>query len=267
MLNERRKQLSLFVEHDILVATQGVVEAVNPIKIALCDDDQMMLDTYTKLCQNVGGKHGIDTKIKAYKSGNDLMFDLEEPMFRSTLDLLFLDITMPGLNGVEVAREARELGYNGVIVFITGSKDYYSDAFDVRAFHYIVKGESSARFEEIFLSAVELSRDANRDEIVLSGWGELRNIKRSSIEYFKTANGVVTVRYDNQEFEFLGSLNKLEDQLKGYGFFRIHRNFLVSLSQIKSISYGGVIMAGGEELPVGRKYYPELKSTVNSLAL
>lgn len=241
---------------------------MNSVRIALCDDDQMMLDTYTKLCQKVSEKHNIDAKIKAYINGSDLMFDLEEPRFRNTLDLLFLDITMPGIDGVEVAREARDLGYNGVIVFITSSKEHYSDAFDVRAFHYLVKGESAARFEEIFLSAVELSQDANREEVVLSGLGgELKNIKLNSIEYFEIANGVLTVYYDSQKFKFLGSLNKLEDQLKDNGFQRIQRNHLVSILHIKSISFNGVTMLDGKELPVGRKYYPDLRNAVSSLTL
>jgi len=237
------------------------------IRIIVCDDDKTLLDTYTQLCKKVSNKYNIAAEIKGYSSGSDLMFDLEDPKFQSTLDMLFLDISMPGLSGVEVAREARALGYTGVIIFITASEEHFRDAFDVGAFHYITKGESMRRFEEVFLRAVEHLNDSNKKEITLSCWGEYKKIKISDIEYFEVVNRVIIVYYDNKSFELQGSLQKLEITLANYGFQRIHRNFLVSLSYIKQMTFKYVVLLNGKELPVGRNYYSGLKSAVNKMKL
>jgi len=227
----------------------------------------MSLETNIKICRRISDRHKFDVEIKGYISGNDLMFDLEDANFSNSLDLLLLDITMPGLNGVDVAREARGLGYTGVIIFITASEDYFRDAFDVGAFHYIVKGESMAHFEEVFLKAVDVLKEMDRKEILLSGWGELRRVAISSIEYFEVVSRNIIVYYEGKVFEFHGHLKKLEEQLASNGFQRIHRNYLVSLMHIKNMTFHEVVMSNGKTLPVGRTYYSELKEAVNKIKM
>ena len=240
---------------------------MNTVRIAVCDDEKMSRDTNIRLCRKMCAKHDIDIEIKGYETGSDLMFDLEEPAFQNSLDLLLLDITMPGMNGIDVAKEARELGYKGVIIFITVSNEHFKDAFDVGAFHYINKEESVKRFEEILLKAIAYTKDAGRKEILLSSWGELKKLEIDSIEYFEVINRVITVYYGDKKFDFQGSLKKLEDRLLDCGFHRIHRNYLVSLSYVNSISFKSVIMSNGKTLPVGRKYYSGLKGAINIIKM
>ena len=234
-------------------------------RVVVCDDEKMALTMYVNLCRKICAKYNIDVAIKEYNSGSDLMFDLEDPKFHNTLDLLFLDISMPGLSGVEVAREAREAGYTGVIIFVTASDEHYGDAFDIGAFHYIRKGDSAARFEEIFLKAVDMAGTINQKEISLSGWGEIRKIKVNSIHYFEVINRIIFVYYDDQEFQFQGNLSILEEQLADAGFMRIHRNYLISLSHVESITFKFVLMTNGKELPVGRTRYSDLKEAVKNM--
>lgn len=241
---------------------------MHKIRIVICDDNKAERDTYAKLCRTIGEKHDIDVEIKAYESGSDLLFDLEEPKFFNTLDLLFLDINMPGVDGIETAKHARKVGYTGVIVFITVSHEHYVDAFDVGAFHYIVKGESVSRFEEIFMKAVEISRETHQEQIMLSAWGELKQVKIRDIAYFDVVKGTMTVFYDgDKSFTFGGIMDKLEEKLKNSGFQRIHRNYLVSLTHVKSVAYTEATMTNGKKLPVGRAYYHELKEVINRLKM
>jgi DNA-binding LytR/AlgR family response regulator len=233
----------------------------------VCDDNKADLGMYVKLCQKISENHNIDIEVKTYESGSDLLFDLEEPKFFNTLDLLLLDITMPGIDGVETARQARRVGYTGLIIFITTSEEHYTDAFDVGAFHYITKGASIKRFEEIFMKAVELLKETNKEHVVLSGWGELKQIKIRDIHYFEVVKGTMKVFYDDDTFEFNSTLDKLEEHLKNRGFQRIHRNYLVSLLKVKSVTYTEAIMADGAVLPVGRTYYPGLKEEIKKIKM
>jgi DNA-binding LytR/AlgR family response regulator len=223
---------------------------------------------YTKLCRTASENHNIDIEIKAYGSGSDLLFDLEDPKFYSTLDLLFLDINMPGIDGIETAKHARKVGYAGLIIFITVSDEHYADAFDVGAFHYITKGENVDRFDEIFMKAVEMSKEIHQEQILLSAWGELRQIKIRDILYFEVVKGTMTVFCDgDQSFVFNGVMDKLEERLKNSGFQRIHRNYLVSLTRVKSVTYTEAIITGGVKLPVGRAYYHEFKESIKRLKM
>jgi DNA-binding LytR/AlgR family response regulator len=241
---------------------------VRKIRIVLCDDNKAELEMYTGLCRKISDSHHVDIEIKAYTSGSDLLFDLEDPKFFNTLDLLFLDIAMPGVDGLETAKYARKVGYTGLIVFITVCNERYAEAFDVGAFHYITKGEGALRFEEIFMNAVEMSKEIHREQILLSAWGELRQIKIREIYYFEILKGSLRVFYSgDNSFEFNSTLNKIEERLENRGFQRIHRNYLVSLTHMKSVSYSEVVMENGVVLPVGRMHYPELKEEINRLKM
>ena len=240
---------------------------MDEVKIAICDDDQMALETFTKLCEKIGEKHNVKAEILTYDNGDDLLFDIVDPLYYNTLDILLLDINMPGINGVEVAKKARDSGFAGIIIFVTASEDHFREAFDIGAFHYITKGESVKRFEEIFLKALETSRDSDRKEIVLSGWGEIKRLKISSIEYFDIQNRATTVYYHGGHFKFSTPLSKIEEHLKDYGFRRTHREYIVSLLNIKSISYDSLTMLDGKILPVGRKYYNEIKEALSKITV
>jgi DNA-binding LytR/AlgR family response regulator len=237
------------------------------IRIVVCDDNKVELDMYVKLCSRISKNHHIETEIKVYESGDDLLFDLEDPKFFNTLDLLFLDIAMPGIDGVETARYARKIGYTGLIIFITSSHEHYIDAFDVGAFHYIVKGEDMSRFEDIFMKAVEVSAEIHQEKILLSAWGELKQLKIRDIYYFEVLKGTMTVYYDGGVFEFNATLDRLEERLKDCGFQRIHRNYLVSLIHVKSVTYTETIMVNDAALPVGRTFYPELKEGIKRMKM
>jgi DNA-binding LytR/AlgR family response regulator len=242
-----------------------MVIIMKKIRIVVCDDNASELEMYSRLCKKISENHHIEAEIKTYKSGSDLLFDLEDPKFFGTLDLLFLDIAMPGVDGVETARCARKVGYSGLIIFITSSDKHYADAFDVGAFHYITKGESAQRFEKIFMKAVEMSKELHKEHILLSSWGEFKKIKIRNIYYFEVNGGVTTVVYNNDRFDFTGSLSGLEVRLEKCGFQRVHRKYLVSLTHVKSITHTEVIMENGDVLPVGRTHYPELKEEIERI--
>jgi len=229
----------------------------------LCEDDSTQREFYKALCQEVAAANQIGIEIKTYINGDDLLLDLEDPRLYLTLDLLLLDINMPGINGIETAQTARQVGYTGVVVFISASKRYYESAFDVGAFHYITKGEHSyERFEEIMLKAVAQAELKRRGTLTLYNSGEVRQIKAEEIEYIELVKRVTTVYYAGQTFCCTYTLEKLEQELSRGGFLRIHRSCLVSLAHVQRISYEQVTLRSGAVLPVGRKYYPELKEAV-----
>ena len=100
-----------------------------------------------------------------------------------------------------------------------------------------------------------------------SGAGEFRNIEIRKIRYFMVVKRIVTVFYgDDEEFSFYTSIGKIETRLQDYGFIRLHRSYLVSMSHIRTISFKEVEMDNGDILPVGRSYYADLKKQMAEFA-
>lgn len=241
---------------------------MNKIRVIICDDYEQDRDRYEETCREIGEKHHIPLELRTYVNGDDLLFDLEQPEFYVTVDILLLNIHMPGPDGIEVARRAREIGYQNLIIFVTRSKEYYEPAFDVKGFNYITKGKegNEERFEKVFLTALKEAGEQSRKSLVLSSGGYYKQIDIAAIKYFEVNKNLVTVYYNDQSFEFISTLNKLENQLFSQGFCRVQKAYLVSLDYVKSFTFKELLMDNGIAIPIGRKYYKELKERMEDLA-
>lgn len=239
------------------------------IRIVLCDDNVEEMEHFESLIRETAREKEIPIEMKTYDSGDSLLFDLEDPVFTSKLDVLFLDIHMPGTNGMDVANLARSYGYEGIIVFLTISKTHFEEAFDVRAFNYITKGDNAdKRLETILLRAMQEVRDTRKEIVVLSCGGVFKQVKIRDILYFEISKRIVTVHYgDNQTFSFVSTLEKLDNQLMDYGFQRIHRSYLISLAHTKKVVYGEVTLSNDTKLPVARQYNAALKEALKNLLI
>jgi len=204
-------------------------------------------------------------ELKIYDTADALLFDAQDANFFA--DLIYMDIHMPGTEGHKAASKLRELGYRNDIVFLTVSKTHFREAFDVRALHYVVKGETgAAEFEKIFMSSLLAQNEKKQKYVVYCGGGETRNIPLESIRYYETRRGIVTVFYDeDKSFEFpQESLQEIENDLEGYGFYRNYRSFLVAISAIESIAYNEITLRDGNKIPLSRHKYRELKELLRA---
>jgi DNA-binding LytR/AlgR family response regulator len=116
------------------------------MRIAICDDEEKVREI---LLRKVGAAFPEDP-IDTFSSGEELLKASEVP------DILLLDIKMPGISGMEVAKALRERADKTVIIFITGEEQYVFDSFEVQAFHYLVKPFSDQKLEEVLNKAKEL---------------------------------------------------------------------------------------------------------------
>ena len=231
------------------------------MNIFICDDSQEHVSLCRKTLLKLSERHDIHVKIKTFPSGEALLFEAEDAF--SSVDLIYLDIRMPGPDGLETAKRLRKLGYPGDIVFFTVSRDYAIAGYDVNALHYVVKEQTSAdKFEEIFLSAVERAQKRESEVLVLTCAGESRCIPVEDIRYFEIQQRIVTVVYADERFEFYSTMMRLEEQLFNRGFVRTHKSFLVSKRFIRSIDSTRVLLDTGEELPVGKRYYADSLASI-----
>lgn len=233
------------------------------MKIAICDDDEMEQRHCLEQLEQLAEKHHLEVEFELYKSGREILFHLEDS--KKHADIIYLDMSMEGLTGDAVAHRLRERGCTSELIFFTVSKEYYTSAFDVGAFHYVIKGATPGfKFEEIFLRAAAAAEEKQKEYIMCVGAGEYQNIDIQSIRYFQVVKRIMTVYYDKQrEFSFYSTIGKVENRLSEYDFVRIHRSYLVSLNWIRSITSQEVTLRTGETLPIGRSYYKDLKRVLD----
>ena len=162
------------------------------INIAIVDDEEVIREQIKFLVE----KNYIKTIIDIYSSGEDLL------LMNRCYDIVFLDIKMDGINGIDTARELRKKAEDTVLIFITGIKEYVFDAFDVAAFHYLIKPIEEEKFNAVCERAVvEVKKKKQHQEGILFVKTRNRNVtfKQNEILYIesraKKSRDTYQVRY------------------------------------------------------------------------
>jgi two-component system response regulator LytT len=224
------------------------------MRIAICDDEERyrieLKTILNKLLINA------DLNIDTFDDGNILA----DAFAASPYDLVFLDIEMPALDGITLARKIRSRSENVFIVFLTSHIEYALEGYEVNALRYLTKPVDIEKLKEVIRYVQE--KQGSSRQIIIKEDGEEILIDINDVIYMESMNqnvrivtskGVHTIRYNISDFE---------DQLKNDGFFRIHRGYLISLSKVKKLSGNDVILDGGETLPVSRSNVKPLKEAL-----
>ena len=235
-----------------------------PLKVALCDDNVKERAFFHNMCKLIKERKHIQIKLKEYDSGSALLFDMEDSRILATVDIVLLDINLPGQDGIDVAHKLRELGFQGAIIFITKSEEHWKDAFDVKAFNYITKDKDvEKRFVKVFMEAVKEALNRRGKTLLFSAIGETRKIDVASISHFEVADHLIRVYYGNEKFEFVSSLSKIETLLfDNDDFMRVNRGYLLSVPHVERIVDKNAIMLNGQVIPVAPKYMKALKAAM-----
>lgn len=236
------------------------------MRIAICNDKLEQREQWLGFFAGLSTEAGLELEFASYKSGDHLLFNEEEIV--KYVSIIIMGIKMStGVDGIEAAKQLREKGYDGEIIFFTTMKEEVYSAFDVRAFNFIIKDETpEKKIKEIFFRAVDTAAGSERQHVLLCGTGQCRSIAIKEIAYFEIMKKLMTVHYaTDKTFSFSSTMDNVEELFLDKGFVRISRSYLVSLKEIETFSYDKVILRNGDILPVGRKYYAALKEKMLTL--
>lgn len=221
------------------------------LKIALCEDEQL---------QRKSIKNYIDMsllnrnyEIFEFKSGEELIAN-----YPQKLDILFLDIQMDKINGMDTARKIRTFDNNVEIIFITGIWDYVQEGYEVRAYRYIIKPIDFNSFETQINLCIKEIENQKRPSIVSTYKREVNKIEIGSILYIETDNRNTLIHTSQKSYRSNMGISKLEKHLEGSIFFRCHNSFLINLEYINKIGQDSVFL-GEYEIQVSRHKMKELK--------
>ncbi len=232
------------------------------ITIYLCDDNRETLNQYTRLLEKVARKNNVEIKISSFNSGEELLFHLSDSPNQA--DIIYLDILLRHINGMDTAKRLRELGCKSEIIFLTVCEDFVYEAFDIAAVHYLLKSTTSTdKFEQVFLRAVTLVQEKITGMFICKSGNSQKVIPVKDITFFEIWKRVVTVHYKHESAEesvnFYSTMEELEGRLLNKDFVRVHRSYLVNLHCISKLHQNGIILKTGENIPIGVTYIKHVK--------
>lgn len=217
-------------------------------KIAVCDDEVQICAQIEKMILDYSRIENQKVSVDVYESGESLCRDLEVGEY---FDLIFLDIEMKVLDGVEVGVFLRETMDNQMtqIVYVSGREEYYRELFEVRPMHFLLKPFTREEIIKDVKMSMRLSNGNNRSFSYTKGFMEYR-IPIKNIIYFESINREIRIVHTNGDDVFYGKLNDVLQELKEYRFIRIHKSYLINHFNVKKYAYEEVIMTNGTKLNI-----------------
>lgn len=166
------------------------------------------------------------------------------------LDVLFLDIEMQGIDGMETARQIRNFDKDLILIFVTGYSDYVFDGYAVQALGYLLKPVNLEHLKTVLKRVGDtIAKSAQQFYTIQNADGIYRIAKRE-IQYIFSDKRLITVVTTLREYTFYGKLDDVQTEL-GADFVRIHQRYLVQVSAVEQIE-GQTVLISGKALPISR---------------
>lgn len=221
------------------------------LSIAVCDDEIIECAGMAEKIRGTLEEMKVPCFLRQFNSGEELLQSKED------FDIVFLDIMMDGLDGMKTAKRIRKKASCRLLVFISASRDYVFDAYDVEAFWYLVKPVEREKLKQVLKKAVLKTEAASPDFILVNKGRQKQKIFLRDILYFEIMGRLIDIHKTGGISDYYGKISILEEELREKGFFRCHKSYLVHLKYVKGYNRQEAVLDNGEKIPVSKRRYEE----------
>lgn len=225
------------------------------LNIAICDDEKYYRHYIENLVREYLVEENVLLQIELFENGKE--FCKKEENIQK-FDIIFLDIEMEGMNGMEVAYSIRKKNSEVDIVFVTVMPDYVFEGYKVSAVRYIMKKELEKSLPECLADIIK-KRKCNGYKMEFPFVGGNRSILLNDILYIESKSHKLQFTRKGGILYMYGKISALESKIKDYNFVRCHQSFLVNLEHIEQINNYWICLSDGSEIPASRPRYSEVK--------
>ena len=226
------------------------------IRIAICDDEKHMSDHIRSFVSDFFHKKNREISLRMFSSGEELL------SYNGQIDILFLDIQMKDMDGMETARKLRANQFRGFLVFITVLREMVFQSFEVQAYDYLVKPVDKNQFEKTMERLYASMQNASEDSLLVQKGYEGRIIAKDQIIFCEIIDRKIYLNLTSGEVvDYYERIENLETKLDNR-FYRCHRSYLINLKHLKGYKNGTAYMDNGKEIPVSRLRSKEFSGVV-----
>lgn len=217
------------------------------IRVAIVEDEPAEAERLQSLLARYSREKGVQFEVQTYTSA--LTFLAE---YNRTVDIVFMDIELPDVNGMEISRRLRKQDAAVMIVFVTNMAQFAVQGYEVAAQDFIVKPAQYGEFAlKLAKALVQLDRQADR-YIRLTCNGVVRCIGLNALYYVEVIEHLIIYHTEGGNIEVTGSLKAAEQQLAGRGFVRCNSCYLVNLRAVREVNDTDAVLVSGDRLRVSR---------------
>ena len=228
------------------------------MKIGICDDEKFFIKGVRNFVEEWAKKHNILISVYEFTNGDDLIREHQ----KTRMDLILLDVIMPLFNGIDTAKELRINDKNVPVIFLTSSREYAVDSYEVHAFYYLMKPVKKEQFFKVmdeFLSSYGEKKETFFAKIP----GGSCNITLDETVCLEAQNKQVIVYLAN------GTQIKIKELFSDCaavfttekGFYKCHRSYIANMKYIEQFTKSELVMKSGVRIPVSRNNYGAFKET------
>lgn len=236
---------------------------LHEFRLAVCDDEEIYIDHICRYLETYENESGNKIVVSRYVSGFHLLEDLRGGSRK--YDILFLDVDMPVVQGIDVAMEVRKFDKDTPICFVTSYENYAFQAFQADATGYLVKPVKYAEFKRMIdKCTTQIQYTRERKEVKESyfcmrrGSGETM-IPVSSIQYIEKKRNQCVFHLDSGEVTCYDTLASVYGKLDHNHFYYAHQGYIVNFDRMIEVQREKILLAEGAEIPMSRRYYKDLR--------
>lgn len=221
------------------------------LKIALCDDNKLELDRIESHISQYKTQSKDEMYFETFLGPVELLAKISSGAF---YDLIFLDVLMPVINGIDVAREIFKHNKLTQIIFLTSSREFAADSYSVSALDYIIKPITDESLNRAMDKFFERYKKIKSDELVIREKSTISRIPLHNLSYVEVLDHHLIYHLSNgYTIRCRQSLNEIEDALiKNGKFVRTSRSFIVNMDYVLSIEPGNLVMEDGSRVAISR---------------
>lgn len=239
------------------------------LKIGICDDEVTMITTLTNYLERYQFAHNIDFEISTFTSSSQLLkcYNNTPGVFH----ILFLDVEMPEINGLELANTIRKLPDRNVhIIFVSSYPKYMKDSFNVQAFQYLTKPVEERAFEQEMQRIIKDITDSMSTKLVIPTATEDELIFLDELLYIKSTNSkkkLLDFILKDRTISSFGTIAEYEKKLTNSGFISPSQGYLVHLQHLHFIRKKELVLCNNEKIPLSRRKEAQIRSYFNEQLL
>ena len=220
------------------------------LRIAVVEDEEEAAATLLAYLDKYGNERGERFDITRFTDAKSLVVEYENNKNAAKFDIVFMDILLPYMNGMDAAKRLRAIDKTFLLIFVTNMANFAVKGYEVDALDFIIKPVVYKSFSMKMDKAVSAAKSKLAD-VVIPTAGGMKVLPAAAVKYVETSDHYLIYHTEEGEFRARGSLAAVEEELKNYNFARCNVCYLVNLSFIREVN-GDTVTVGGDELKISR---------------